>query len=180
MCIRDSIGDVFLLKYALGNLRAQGKVKKPLPVYLPAAPEEIAGQFAGPEFELHWVHREERHRIGETGVTFEEMTHPVPSYAVKIEAGGKTFVYSGDTNKNSRLAKFAAGADLFLVDGGLLSGGAGAPHLTAKEAAQIAREAGAKKTIITHLSPLYEEEEYGRQAGSRAEIAKPGAYYQIE
>jgi ribonuclease BN (tRNA processing enzyme) len=43
-------------------------------------------------------------------------TKPDISLSVKLEIGGRTFVFSGDSGWNEELVKFTAGADLLLCE----------------------------------------------------------------
>ena len=53
------------------------------------------------------------------------------------------------------LSDFVEGADLFLADVYLYEGNENhIAHLTSKEAGQMAREAGVKKLVLTHLPPV--------------------------
>ena len=62
---------------------------------------------------------------GATGNTFEtgpftvrvtRVDHPVEAYAIRLEAGGHTLVYSGDTGPCAALDHLAKGADLLLAE----------------------------------------------------------------
>lgn len=76
---------------------------------------------------------------------------------------GRKIVFSGDTEPCQSVRELARGADLLVHEAtyaqrdkelALRSG-----HSTAKEAAQLAREAGVKKLCLTHFSPRYENED---------------------
>lgn len=73
---------------------------------------------------------------------------------------GRRLVISGDTRPCSQLVQAAAGADL-LVHESTFSDDEQARavetrHSTAREAARVAREAGAKRLILTHLSSRHD------------------------
>ena len=72
---------------------------------------------------------------------------------------GRKIVYSGDTRPNDALVELAKGADLLihestfgdeLAEKAALDG-----HSTPSQAAEVARRAGAKELILTHISPRY-------------------------
>ena len=79
----------------------------------------------------------------------------------RLAREGKRFVYSGDTEDNDTLAVFAKDADLFLMEGAFLSKDKpeDAVHVSAKEAGRIGRDAGAKRLLITHVFPEYDEQD---------------------
>ncbi len=98
--------------------------------------------------------------IGEMKVEFLRVSHPVETYAVRIICDGKTFVYTGDTNECDALALFASEADLLLADAGLLreDWNIKKPHMTPGMCARLARDARAKKLVLTHINPSYNVE----------------------
>ena len=87
--------------------------------------------------------------LGDAHLTFRELVHPGTSHAIRIEAGGAALVYSGDTALTPALGEHAAGADLLLSEATALP--ASEFHLPAGEAGRIAREAGCKALVLTHL-----------------------------
>lgn len=93
-------------------------------------------------------------KIGPFEITFIETVHPVICYAMRIKevSTGQILVFTGDTGYFKELLPFVEGADLFLADVYLYEGMENhVAHLTSKEAGQIAREAGVKKLVLTHL-----------------------------
>ncbi|MEM2419621.1 MAG: ribonuclease Z [Candidatus Bathyarchaeia archaeon] len=74
---------------------------------------------------------------------------------------GRKIVYTGDTRPFEGLAEFAAGADLLIHDATLgdelAERAAEDGHSTPSQAAEIARKAGAKKLVLTHISARYED-----------------------
>lgn len=95
-------------------------------------------------------------RIGDVTLSFGDAIHPVPSLSVRVEAGGRSFVYSGDTGPGGDLPELAAGADLLLCEATLQGVRAAETfpyHLTAAEAGRIAGAAGVGRLMLTHLPP---------------------------
>lgn len=72
------------------------------------------------KFELRFVELqpEVRTEVDGIGVTPREVVHPsgAPSLALRIEAGGKTLAFSGDTEWVETLLPTARGADLFIAE----------------------------------------------------------------
>ncbi len=52
------------------------------------------------------VNADTKLKIGQMEISFCEVAHPVTTYAVKVRAGGKTFVSSGDTYYIPQLEAF--------------------------------------------------------------------------
>jgi ribonuclease BN (tRNA processing enzyme) len=104
-------------------------------------------------------------------VTAAVVDHPpmVPSFAYRFDAPDRSIVISGDTTPTDRLIQLARGADV-LVQEALLPAGvdrlvARVPnastlkksimshHTTAEDAGRIAKEAGVKQLVLSHLVP---------------------------
>jgi ribonuclease BN (tRNA processing enzyme) len=171
----DHMADLGVLRYALAALRGRGvPVRTPLPVWCPAAPAAEADFLRDqPEYAVTDAADGATARIGAFTIVLTAMDHPVPSYAMTVEAGGKRLAYSGDTRMNDRLEPLARGAGLFLCEAGCLDRDLTGrmPHLSAREAARIGLRAGCPRTVITHLAPWYDREEIQ----SEATLAAPGA-----
>lgn len=79
---------------------------------------------------------------------------------------GRKVVYAGDTGETPRAAELAQDADVLIHEATYLTAdlelALRAAHSTAAGAARVAKEAGAKALILTHISPRYDTE-----AGSR-------------
>jgi len=78
---------------------------------------------------------------------------------VTYEQKGKKLVYSGDAVANAAVAKAAKGADLLIHEATFCEDRADeakeAKHATAAQAAMIAKKAGVKKLLLTHISGRY-------------------------
>src|SRR6266436_8949203 len=98
-------------------------------------------------------------------------TFPVPhtpeSVALALAAPEGRLVYTGDTGPSSKLARWAAGADLLLAECSLPEEMALDSHLTPERAGELAREAGARRLVLTHFYPPVETSDPARAAGAR-------------
>jgi len=87
-------------------------------------------------------------------VTIEEVSEP---------RRGQRFAFIMDTRLCDNVLKLADGADLLVIESTYLSTEAALArrfgHLTARQAARVAREAGARKLVLTHFSQRYLEPE---------------------
>lgn len=99
-------------------------------------------------------------RIGPFKLSFLRARHPVPASCVKIECGGRTVVYTGDTNTMEGLEPFVQGADLLIADAGLCESEwtEQKPHLSPRLCAQLAKDAGVQRLVLTHLSAKHAPE----------------------
>jgi ribonuclease BN (tRNA processing enzyme) len=71
-------------------------------------------------FEIRFVELLEltHSQLGPAGVTAFEVRHQsgAPSYALRVQYGGKVIAYSGDTEWTDNLIEAASGADLFICE----------------------------------------------------------------
>ncbi len=174
----DHISDLHIFKYAVQQLLARKEMDIPPKLFLPATPKNVFDLITGDSIlEAKCIGDGQQLQIGPLRLVFHAMTHPVESYAIEVFEGAKKLVYSGDTTWNPVIAGLAKDADLFLVDGGLLDRHLSptAPHLSVRQACEIG--ALAKKTVVTHLSPFYEQSEVLSEMSYGAVLAQQGQTY---
>lgn len=92
------------------------------------------------------------------GVTLEAHAtpHTDESLAYAVGHGGLRLVYTGDTGPSAELAAWAADCDLLLAECSLPADRAIAIHLTPEQAGALAREARARRLVLTHFYPPIE------------------------
>jgi ribonuclease Z len=82
-----------------------------------------------------------------------------PSQVLGPERPGRRIGYSGDTRPSRTLVRFFAGVDLLIFESTFASRDSDRAverkHSTAVEAAELAREAGVKRLVLTHFSARY-------------------------
>jgi ribonuclease Z len=82
-----------------------------------------------------------------------------PEQVVGAPRPGRKIAYSGDTRPTESLVKLSEKADLLIheatLSDELLEKAQGDGHSTPSQAAEIARKAGVKKLILTHVSARY-------------------------
>jgi ribonuclease BN (tRNA processing enzyme) len=159
----DHISDMMVLRYAVQIKKARGFMDKCITVYAPNDPEEefkrldIKGVF-----DLKPITGNLQLSFDNLKITFKDMKHPVKCFGISIYDGSVRFVFSGDTSICGNIIEFSRNADLVMLDSGLLERdkkGENVPHLTAKECGLVAKEAGAKKLLLTHFWPDYNIDE---------------------
>jgi ribonuclease BN (tRNA processing enzyme) len=136
------------------------------------------------ELEFHPWH--DVQQIGPFTVRTAQMVHPVPAYAIRVEHGNKSLVYTGDTGPNEALVELARGADLLLSEAALPDNDPHNPtdlHLTPADAGEQAKKAGVKKLVITHVPPWYDRETQAENArrtySGPVEIATADAVFDL-
>jgi ribonuclease BN (tRNA processing enzyme) len=150
--------------YVLRKYHPKGE-QPPIPVHGPdGTPGRLARAYDLPkypgmneEFTFHF-YPAEPFRIGPFTIQAFEVKHPVPAYALRVSADGRTLAYSGDTGVCDALLDAARDSDLFLCEASFVEGHDNPPdlHLTGAEAGRAARAAGAEKLLLTHVPPWHD------------------------
>lgn len=172
----DHMSDMLSMCYALERTG-----RKKLPVYLPDEPRRVHVLLEEGPMDLHPMADFAWNRLQ---VRALRAVHPVEAYSLRIESEGRALVYTGDTTLNPPLAEFCRGADLLLADSGMLEREwhAKAPHLSARKCAELAREAGVGRLVLTHIAPgtaVQELLEEARPVFACTEAARPGSCLDI-
>jgi len=129
-------------------------------------------------------------QFGSLTVTPRETQHYIPCWGFRVEADGRRLAYTADTAPCSGLTDLADDADLLLSEATLrsLDEDAQPPeprgHLTPAEAGAVARDGGARRLVLTHLSVNGDDATWARTDaattfGSEVEIAEPSKTYEI-
>ncbi len=123
--------------------------------------------------------------LGPFTVTPYVVAHPVPAYALRVEANGKVLTYSGDTGTCTGLEEAARGADLFLGEAAFCEGDQNPVgiHLTGRECGATAAKAGVDRLVLTHIPAWHDKERAMREAAEvwdgPLELAAKGKVYEI-
>jgi ribonuclease BN (tRNA processing enzyme) len=167
--------------YGLHVLLRYGIERHHLPVFAPAGLEAKLGTLVsswGPTFDWNVVGDSDTTRIGDVTLRFSRTDHPPPTYAVQAESGGRRLVYTADTGPGWTVGAFDAGADLVLSEATFLHDHHTVPiHLSARQAGEAARAAGARRLVLTHLWPRNDREavvaEGSEAFGDAVTLAEP-------
>ncbi|MBF9132441.1 MBL fold metallo-hydrolase [Plantactinospora sp. S1510] len=164
----------------------------PLPVYAPSgAPDRLANAYSLDGGSIDDVYtfyglQSGTFPLGPFAVTVDRVNHPVETYGVRLEHGGRSLCYSSDTAPCESLLRLANRADLFLCEASYLDGVENPPdlHLTGREAGEIAAKAEVGRLLLTHLVPAWGSEAVTHEAALSAfagpvEIVRPGARYEV-
>jgi ribonuclease BN (tRNA processing enzyme) len=93
--------------------------------------------------------------------------HTAESVALGLTAPEGRLVYTGDTGPSPELARWARGCDLLLAECSLPESMAMEIHLTPHQAGDLAREAEARRLVLTHFYPPVEDSDPARAAATR-------------
>jgi ribonuclease BN (tRNA processing enzyme) len=117
-------------------------------------------------------------------VTTARTAHPVECYAIRLSAGGRSLVYTGDTGPSDDVVRLAAGADVLLAEAAFPDEPDLPPalHLTGREAGEHAAAAGVGRLLLTHVPAWVDAA--AQLAGARAafpaaELVTPGGRYDL-
>jgi ribonuclease BN (tRNA processing enzyme) len=190
----DHVLDLLALRHALAY--NPEPAPRPVPVWLPPGGARLLERAAAPFDECDEPGRfaatvrvaeydpARPLPIGDALLTFAPTVHYVPGWAMRVRApgSGRDLGYTGDTGPAAGLAPFFAGVGVLIAEATLLAPGdrpfAGRGSLTAAEAGELARAAGAEVLLLTHMWQELGFEAYRAQAATtfpgRLELARPG------
>ena len=125
--------------------------------------------------------------FGPFTVTPFPVVHPVPAFALRVEAGGRVLTYSGDTGACYGLECAAEGADVFLAEAAFCESESETNppdlHLTGRECGVTATKAGVDRLVLTHIPAWHDKQVAMREAADvwtgPLELAFKGAVWEI-
>lgn len=94
-------------------------------------------------------------RLPEYTVRTRRMRHGTAALGYRIEAGGHSVAYSGDTDVCPQIVALGRGADLLVLECSLTDQLKAAGHLTPTECGRIAAQAGCRHLALTHFYPVF-------------------------
>ena len=163
-------------------------------LYLPAGGTEVARRVVScwgnddlieSAFDVHEYAVDDVLSLGPLTARFCEVPHYVVTFAVELASNGSRFTYGADCRPNDELVSFARDTDVLLIEATLprpeRDGTRG--HLTAREAGEHGKGAGAQRLILTHYSDELDSEltrsEGATGFGAPVELATEGAVYRL-
>lgn len=169
---RDHYNDIYNLQYGSFVFHNQKRIEKPIDIYMPRTPVEKVEDIRGETIayaNYHSIDESTKLKIGEIDISFCRTDHPIETYAVKLQEGDRSIVYTSDTSYSAkdRIVDFARNTDLLICESSLLKE-YGFPkinsHLTAEQAAEIAKQANVKGLALTHFWPEEDVQRYVNEA----------------
>ena len=127
-------------------------------------------------------------KLGPLTVRLREVPHYIRAWACDLSAPhGRRLTFGGDCGPNEEIVDLARGTDLLMLEATEGAGphvGSGLRgHLTAAEAGAIARQAGARRLLLTHYSDQLDAEELRQAAqssyGGPVEMAAERAVFEV-
>ncbi|GMA31962.1 MBL fold metallo-hydrolase [Litorihabitans aurantiacus] len=121
---------------------------------------EMPGDVAA-TFDVETVADGDELAVGPLRVAAHEVRHPVTAFAYRLTGpDGEVLTYTGDTDSCDGVERAAAGADLLLSEAAFTDGvdEVRGIHLTGSRAGALARDAGVRRLLLTHLQPWADPE----------------------
>jgi ribonuclease BN (tRNA processing enzyme) len=96
--------------------------------------------------------------LGDVTLRTTPVAHPIEAYALRVEHGGRSLVFSGDTGPCTALVELAEGADVLLCEAswphvvpGRWTEPPGGLHMSGRQAGEHAAAAGVGRLLLTHV-----------------------------
>lgn len=155
-----------------------------LPVYAPAGVRPLLSTDPAPAFDWRPVTDGDRVDVGGLHFSFARTEHPPETLAVRVDGDGRSLAYSADTGPGWSFDALGSGIDLALCEATHLRDREGdAVHLSARQAATMARRCGVGRLLLTHLwptvDPALSRAEATAAYGEPVELAAMHAEYQV-
>ena len=127
-------------------------------------------------YPLRWLGLEEAGRIGPFEAAFAPTLHAAPNHAIRLDAGGRRFAYSGDGRPTPESVALFRGADLLFHECYTLHPEPGQfHHADLATVERVARESEAETVRLHHLRKDQRAAVAAAVAGHpRIALAEPG------
>lgn len=108
--------------------------------------------------------REQTLNLGSCRIKTLRMQHTPESLGYRVESGGKTVVYSGDTDSCENIVALGENADALILDCSFPDQMKVVGHLVPQEAATVAKRCNCKRLILSHLYPVCDNIDIAEEA----------------
>lgn len=122
--------------------------------------------------------------LGDQQLRFARTDHPVETLSVRVDADGRSLVYSADTGPGWSPATLGDAIDLLVCEATFGAEFEGTvQHLSGRQAGALADSAAVGRLLLTHLQPGSEPGERAAEAralfGGAIDVARPHAMLEV-
>ncbi|MBM7702658.1 MBL fold metallo-hydrolase [Metabacillus iocasae] len=150
----DHIADVGVFQYARLIQKHLGKALEVLPIYGHSHDKHGFERLTHSGITQGFAYDpNETLQIGPFSISFLQTKHPVTCYAMRIQAGNETIVYTADSSYIEEFVPFSRDADFMICECNFYGNqdGSGAGHMTSVDAGKLAAQSNVKHLLLTHL-----------------------------
>ena len=159
--------------------------------YAPASLHPLAYKFNRVSIEWHTITDGTAVEIEGQSWRFSRTDHPVETLASRVEVDGASFGYTADTGTRWSASALGGELDLLIAEAtfqdedaaAIAQEGGDVGHLSARQAGELARAAGVKRLVISHIWPTHDVDLSRRQAeegfGGAVEVADDGDRFEV-
>jgi ribonuclease BN (tRNA processing enzyme) len=145
--------------------------------------EVIVGELP-PTLRWHSIDESSVVEVGDQVLRFSRTDHPVETLAVRVDASGRSLLYSADTGSGWDPGVVGADVDLMVCEASLEPAHEGwVQHLSARQAGKLARTLAAGRLVVTHVVPGVDPEtqrDLAEQAfGGPVELAAADRHFDV-
>jgi ribonuclease BN (tRNA processing enzyme) len=105
------------------------------------------------DLSVQLIAADDRLSFGPLRIFTEKTIHSAGSMAYRFEHNGKSVVFTGDADYDQGIIEISITADLLVADCSFPEADKVKGHLSAKECGIVAKKAGVKKLLLSHLYP---------------------------
>lgn len=166
----DHIADIGPLQYAILINTMLGKTSSVLEIYGHNCDEDSFRKLTMQSYTKGIPYLENDNlEVGPFKVSFCRTQHQVPCFAVRLQGKNSTVVFTGDTAYFENLVSFSKGADFLMCECSFYGdqNGNKPGHINSLEAGELAKKAGVKELLLTHLPHFGDHKKLVEEAGMK-------------
>lgn len=151
--------------------------------------DHLIGSAMSPTFRDHTITDGSTFRIGDQQWLCSRTDHSVETLGFRVDCDGRSFAYTADTGPGWSIAELSppelGPVDLALSEASFLHDSAerNPVHLSARQAGELARAAGARRLVLSHLLPGASAEAAASEAaaayGAPVDVATPHLTFDV-
>ena len=179
----DHVGGLGPLLAGTKHVPAMQERKKPLTIYGPVG---FAKLFDGISSVRDYKLREQRFPLkvvevnsgeefeianGLTAIT-QKTPHTAESHAIHISDGRTRVMYSADTGFEEKVATFASGVDLMILECSFFREKRSKKHLVLSEAIDLITKAQPRRAMLTHFYPEWDEVDFDKEVAALSPVCE--------